>query len=47
MQLSVHGKKFVSKSVEVFRFSLQWGFIPLVVYLGKIIIYNKKNFKKF
>uniref|UniRef100_A0A915EHY3 Mitochondrial import receptor subunit TOM7 homolog n=1 Tax=Ditylenchus dipsaci TaxID=166011 RepID=A0A915EHY3_9BILA len=34
MQLSESTKKVVVHSANVFRFGIQWGFVPLIVYLG-------------
>ncbi|CAD6188592.1 unnamed protein product [Caenorhabditis auriculariae] len=34
MKFSPNQKLFISKSVEVTTFAIQWGFVPFVVYLG-------------
>jgi multidrug efflux pump subunit AcrB len=37
MEFSERMKRAMNASKEIFRFSFQWGFVPMVVYLGKLI----------
>uniref|UniRef100_A0A0M3IQV7 Mitochondrial import receptor subunit TOM7 homolog n=1 Tax=Ascaris lumbricoides TaxID=6252 RepID=A0A0M3IQV7_ASCLU len=34
MKLSAAQQQFISKSVVCFRFGVQWGFVPFILYLG-------------